>query len=93
MTAPTLNPGMQVRVAQTIQGGASAKRVEWPAQVEGTVLSCEAEPTGSWFAHGRNHRVWLLRLRLRKADGEITTINIDNRSVVTVLADVPQSAP
>lgn len=77
---------MRVRVAQSIQGGESTKLARWNTQVEGTIVSCEAEPTASWFAHGKNDQVWLLRLRLRKVDGELTTLNLDDRSVVTILA-------
>ena len=82
---------MRVRVQQFIQGGENIGRRQWTTQVQGTIISCEAEPTGSWFAHGKNKRVWLLRLRLKKDDGELTTLNLDDCSIVTVLA-LPQAA-
>lgn len=86
MTPSSLKPGMRVRVAQRVQAGASAGLAQYKAEVEGTILSCEAEPTSSWFAHGKNDRVWLLRLRLKKDDGEISALNLDDASVVTVLS-------
>src|SRR5262249_51368268 len=86
MAAPRLQPGMRVRVSQSIQSGEAEGLKILKAEVEGAVISCEAEPTGSWFAHGKNDRVWLLRLRLRKDDGEITTLNLDDRSMVTILS-------
>jgi len=80
-----IKPGARVRVEQSIHAGESAGRAEWTTRVEGTVLSCEAEPTSSWYAHGKDDRVWLLRLRLKKDDGEITALNLDEASVVTIL--------
>ena len=57
----------------------------WETTVEGEVISHELEPTGSWFAHGKNDKLWLPRLRLKKADGEITTLNLDDNSTITIL--------
>jgi hypothetical protein len=56
--------------------------IDWSSAVDGVVEACRAEPTGSWFAHGTADRLWLQRVRLRKDDGEITTLVIDPGSVV-----------
>lgn len=81
MLASKLPAGTRVRVTQSFQGGAQA--VE--ARVEGVVEAWEAEPTGSWHAHGKDGRLWLNRLRLRKDDGELTLLVIDERSDVEQL--------
>jgi len=71
-------PGTPVRVVQVVM-----KRDEsYEAQVDGVVEAWETQPTGSWFAHGKNHKLWLKRLRLRKADGELTSVVIDDRTSV-----------
>ena len=51
-------------------------------QVVGTVVSYQQKPTGSWYAHSRNDKLWLDRLTLRKDDGEITTLNLDEYSAI-----------
>ncbi len=74
--APPVKPGDRVRVVQAVVG----RDKTWTTRVEGLVESCEAEPTGSWYAHGRNDRLWLWRLRVRKPDGEITALVVDPRT-------------
>jgi hypothetical protein len=76
--APQLKPGERVRIIQQIYG----RDLAWTTTVEGEVLSSKPEPTGSWFAHGKRQKFWLLRVRLRKADGEVTTVAIDQNSIV-----------
>ncbi len=79
---PALPPGIRVRVRQQINGRDSV----WTTSVEGAVVRCFAKRTGSWFAHGRDGKLWLDRLLLRKDDGEETMLSLDSDSVVTVLA-------
>ena len=81
MDSLKLQPGQRIRVNQTING----RDKTWTTRVEGTVLSCQAEPTGSWYAHGKNDRLWLQRIRLKKDDGEMTTLALDQNSLVTIL--------
>jgi hypothetical protein len=38
--------------------------------------------TGSWFAHGKDDKVWLDRLELRRDDGELVTLNLDQWSMI-----------
>jgi hypothetical protein len=41
--------------------------------------------TGSWFAHGKDDKVWLDRIELRKDDGEMVVCNLDQFSEVEVV--------
>lgn len=76
-------PGTQVRVEQRIV----QRDEQWQTQVEGQVIAHDLEPTGSWYAHGKNDKFWLCRLRLKKKDGEITTINLDDNSRIVIVED------
>ena len=53
--------------------------------VEGEVVRCFTKRTGSWHAHGRDGRLWLERLQIRKDDGELTMLNLDAESAIMVL--------
>ncbi len=81
MLVDKLQTGTRVRVTQTIQ----RRGADWDATVSGEVVSCAPEKTGSWFAHQPGGKVLLTRLRLRKDDGELTTLTIDERSQVEIL--------
>ena len=68
--------------------------------VTGTVVRQERQCTGSWFARNPRNKVWLDRLMIQKADGEITILNLDEYTVVEVLegaagvkGEVPLMAP
>lgn len=71
-------PGQRVRVTQQTprQAGSMA------TTVEGTVVRYEQSTTGSWFAHAKADRLWLDRLVLRKDDGEVVYLNLDQYSAV-----------
>lgn len=75
-----LQPGAKVKVTQQIAG----RYYAWPTDVAGTVVSFEQQPTGSWYAHGRDEKLWLDRLTIRKDDGELTTLNLDEYSRVEI---------
>lgn len=82
----TISPGQRVRVTQNVprqkfSGGTMS------AVVEGVVVKLEDQKTGSWFAHGKNDKLWLSRLELRADDGEQIVLNIDQHSAVEVLPD------
>lgn len=51
----------------------------------GTVEAWEELPTGSWYAHGKNDRLWLRRLKLRKADGEMSLLVVDDSTSIAKL--------
>lgn len=74
-------PAEVVEVTQTVQ----TREGPWQTRVRGKVLSCVDKPTGSWFAHGKNDRLWLRRLRLQKDDGEIVEIVLDETSDLKVI--------
>lgn len=73
-------PGARVKVTQQIAG----RDYAWTSEVRGQVVSFEQKPTGSWFAHSKNDKLWLDRLVLRKSDGEITMLNLDEYSHVEI---------
>lgn len=81
MAAHRIEPGVRVRVTQLLR----RRDGDWKTSVTGEVLSCGAEKTGSWYAHSPNGKLLLLRVRLRKDDGELTTLTIDERSRVEIL--------
>jgi len=85
MTPEDLKPGQRVRVIQTIE----RRNSDWKHEVVGEILSIQPEKTASWFAHAKNGKYWLLRLRLRKDDGELTTINVDPHTQLEVLDHSP----
>lgn len=76
-----LKPGTKVRVIQQI----AARHYAWPTEVRGTVVEFKQQETGSWFAHSKEDKLWLDRLVLRKPDGEITTLNLDDYSHVEIV--------
>ena len=51
----------------------------------GTIEAWEELPTGSWYAHGKNDRLWLRRLKLRKLDGEISLLIVDDSTSIAKL--------
>jgi hypothetical protein len=71
-------PGMRVRVTQQIPFGKAGTRIT----VEGTIVRFGQQKTGSWFAHGKDDKLWLDRLEMKKDDGEIVVVNLDQYSVV-----------
>jgi hypothetical protein len=80
-SAPSLTPGTRVKVTQQI----AARDYTWVSETIGTVVSYQQKATGSWYAHSKNDKLWLDRLTLKKADGELTTLNLDEYSVVETL--------
>jgi len=75
-----LVPGARVKITQQIP----ARHYAWSSDVRGTVVDFEQKPTGSWYAHSKNDKLWLDRLVLRKDDGEMTTLILDDYSRIEV---------
>jgi len=71
-------PGTRVRVTQQI----AAVRRTASTTIEGTVVRYRQSKTGSWFAHGLHDKLWLDRLELRKDDGEVVVLNLDQYTVI-----------
>jgi len=71
-------PGTSIKVVQQIprQNGS------YGITVMGKVVRYEQSKTGSWFAHSRDGQLWLDRLVLEKADGELAVINLDQYTLV-----------
>ncbi len=84
-----IRPGRRVRVLQQIPHTVDPA---WTSAVEGVVTRFRQAKTGSWFAHARDDRLWLDRLELRKDDGELVTLVLDQYSVVEPLDSVESDA-
>ena len=76
-----LVPGAVVEVTQQIP---HRDRV-WTNRIRGTVVSYQQRQTGSWFAHSKDDKLWLDRLVVRKEDGEITSLNLDDYTHLEVI--------
>jgi hypothetical protein len=66
-----LTPGRRVRVIKQMQ------LKGWTSETVGVVQEYEQRKTGSWYAHGKDDKLWLDRLVLVKDDGEIAVLNLD----------------
>lgn len=71
-----------MRITQMV----AARHYAFLAPVEGVVVDFKRRPTGSWYAHGEADKLWLDRIVLKKADGEVSTLNLDEHSRLEVLA-------
>lgn len=87
--ASQIKPGVVVRVTQQI----AARNYTWTTNVRGTVVDFQQKQTGSWYAHSKGDKLWLDRLTLRKVDGELITLNLDEFSVVQVESPAAASTP
>jgi hypothetical protein len=76
-----LAPGTRVRVTQQMP----QTHAVWSTRIEGTVVRWRQDRTGSWFAHGKDDKVWLDRLEVRRDDGELVTLNLDQWSLIEPL--------
>jgi hypothetical protein len=54
----------------------------WSGTVEGVITRYRQARTGSWFARARDDQLWLDRLELRLDDGELTSLNLDQYTVI-----------
>src|SRR3954451_17705265 len=83
-----LRPGVRVKVVQQI----AARNYTWTSDVLGTVVEYRQKQTGSWYAHSKDDKLWLDRLLIRKDDGELTTLNLDDYSNVEVQSHAADGA-
>ena len=81
---PALRTGSRVRVTQQVPHLGNGKET-FTTTIEGEVLALTQSKTGSWFAHSKDHKRWLDRLQLKKADGELVSVNLDQYSSVEVI--------
>ena len=96
MSISLFPPGTPVCIKQVVKRRDDSYEVE----VVGVVESWEDAPTGSWHAFGRSKssgfapsvanpsggKLWLRRLKLRKADGEMVFLVIDDGTEIAKLA-------
>lgn len=87
-TLASFPPGTPVCVKQTVE----RRSESYVAETVGVVEAWEEKPTGSWYAHGKDDsrgllagKLWLARLMLRKADGELTLIVVDDTTEIAKL--------
>ena len=78
-----LKKGQRVRVTQQMP----LRDRTWTESVEGTVARFRQVKTGSWYAHAKDDRLWLDRLEIQLDDGELTTLNLDQYTVIEVLGE------
>ena len=66
-TMQMYSKGQRVKVTQQVprQTGVMA------TTIEGEVVAFTQAKTGSWYAHSKDHKLWMDRLTVRKADGEM----------------------
>ncbi|MBC7785398.1 MAG: hypothetical protein H7144_16315 [Burkholderiales bacterium] len=83
-----LLPGAKVRITQQI----AARHYSLGTVIEGTIVSYGQQTTGSWFAHSRDDKLWLDRIEIRKADGEISVLNLDDYTEVEIIQPAPDVA-
>jgi len=62
---------------------------EIESRVVGTVEAWDRLPTGSWYAHEKDDVLWLDRVRIRRVDGEMTLLVIDDATTIARLEAVP----
>ena len=74
-------PGMRVRVTQQIKFGKGVQT----ATIEGEIVRFGQQKTGSWYAHSKDKKLWIDRVELRKDDGELVVVNLDQHSRVEVI--------
>ncbi len=83
--AQQLQPGAKVAVTQQI----AMRNRTWTNTVRGSVVAYQQRMTGSWFAHSKDDKLWLDRLTLRKEDGELITLNLDEYSRLEIVSQAP----
>lgn len=81
MPAALYNPGQRVKVTQQVPRLTGVM----VTSIEGEVVKFEQAKTGSWYAHSKDHKLWLDRLTVKKGDGEMVVCNLDQYSSVEVM--------
>ena len=71
-------PGSRVRVIQQ----QPQRDRSWTNSIEGVLTRYRQAKTGSWNAHAKDDQLWLDRLELRRDDGELVILNLDQYTVI-----------
>lgn len=82
-TSVELGQGVRVRITQQVPRLSGAMSTS----VEGEIVRVGQQKTGSWYAHSKDKKLWIDRVELRKDDGELTYVNLDQHSHVEILTD------
>ena len=81
MPMTPFTPGQRVRVTHAVPRQSQT----FASVTEGTVTRYYQSKTGSWFAHSKDHKLWLDRLEILKENGEMAVINLDRHTTVEVI--------
>lgn len=84
-TEPIYTPGQRVRVTQQVPHLGNGDPTLTTRPIEGQIVAYKQAKTGSWFAHSKDHKLWLDRLEIRKPDGELVVVNLDQYTSVEFL--------
>lgn len=84
-TIARYTPGQRLKVTQQVSRPQREDGGPMTISVEGSVVRFEQRKTGSWFAHSQDHKLWLDSLTLKKDDGELVVVNLDQNSHVEVV--------
>ena len=79
---PKFEPGTRVRVVQSVRVG----HREWTTQVSGVVEREGLRPIGGMEMGGKALYCYQPTIRLRKDDGEITVVALDDETTVEEVA-------
>jgi hypothetical protein len=82
---PKFTPGAKVRVVQFVRVG----HRRWKTQFEGVVEKEGMRPVGGIEMGGKASAIRQDTIRIRKADGEITEVAIDENTEVDLVAPAP----
>ena len=77
----TYEPGTRVRITQQVPRLSGSLATTF----EGTVIATRQRKSGSWFAHSRDHKVWIDCIDIEKDDGELVTCNLDQWTHLEVI--------
>ena len=81
-TGQAYGVGSMVRVSkQLVLGDGPSEFV-----IQGEVLRVGQQKTGSWYAHAQDKKLWLDRVEIKKADGEIVVVNLDDGARVELVS-------
>lgn len=80
-------PGQRVRITQQVLRADRPGGGTMATTVEGTIVKFEQRKTGSWFAHSKDHKLWLDSVTIKKDDGEIAVVNLDQHSHVELVGE------
>jgi len=85
MATTIYQAGQRVKVTQQVPHLGNGDATFATNPVEGVIVGYSQAKTGSWYAHSKDHKLWLDRLEVRRDDGELVVINLDQYSNVELV--------